>query len=50
MVIASPVVRVFVKKFLDEAKTIVARYSVRQTGGLNKGAASITDTTGKKGE
>ena len=36
MVIASPVVRVFVRKVLDKAKTIVARYSQRQTGGINK--------------
>ncbi|HHT05935.1 MAG TPA: ABC transporter permease [Hydrogenispora sp.] len=50
MVVASPVVRIFFKKVLDKARTIVARYSVRQTGGINKGAVSITDTTGKKGE
>lgn len=50
MVIASPVVRVFAGKFLDKAKRIVAGYSVRQTGGLNKAVASITDTTGKKEE
>lgn len=50
MVIASPVVRVFARKVLDKAKTIVASYSVRKTGGLNKAVVSITDTSGKKVE
>ena len=50
MVIASPVVRVFVRKALDKAKTIVARYSVRPTGGINKAAVSITDSSAKKEE
>ena len=48
MVIASPVVRVLARKVLNKAKTIVASYSVRQTGGLNNTVVSITDTTGKK--
>jgi len=50
MVIASPVVRVFVRKVLDKAKTIVVRYSERQTDGLNNAGISITDTPGKKEE
>lgn len=48
MVIASPVVRVFARKVLDKAKTIVAGYSVRKTGGLNNTAVSMTDTSGKE--
>ncbi len=48
MVIASPVVRVFARKVLDKAKTIVASYSVRKTGGLNNAVVSSTDTAGKK--
>jgi ribose/xylose/arabinose/galactoside ABC-type transport system permease subunit len=50
MVIASPVVRVFVRKVIDKAKTIVASYSERQTDGLNKAGVSITNTPGKKEE
>ncbi len=50
MVIASPVVRVSARKFLDKAKTFVAGYSVRQTGGLNKAVVSITDSSVKKEE
>ena len=50
MVIASPVVRVLVRKVLDKAKMIVARYSEPQTGGLSNAVVSMTDTTGKKEE
>ena len=50
MILASPVVRVFVGKFFDKEKTIVARYPVRPTGGINKAVVSITDTAGKKEE
>ena len=50
MVIASPVVRVFARKVLDKAKTIVASYSVHKTGGLNNTVISSTDTSGKKEE
>lgn len=48
MVLASPVVRVLIRKAIDKAKTIVSRYSERQTGGLNSAVVSITDTTGKE--
>jgi simple sugar transport system permease protein len=50
MVIASPVVRVFAGKVLNKAKTIVASYSVRKTGGLNKAMVASQDTSGKKVE
>src|SRR5690554_5214241 len=50
MALASPVVRVLVRKVFHKAKTIVAGYSVRQTGGLNNAVVSLTDTTGKKEE
>lgn len=48
MVLASPVVRVLIRKAIDKAKTIVSRYSERQTGGLDSAVVSITDTTGKE--
>ncbi|MCL6591433.1 MAG: ABC transporter permease, partial [Firmicutes bacterium] len=50
MVIASPVVRVFARKVLDKAKTIVAGYSVRKTGGLNNAVVASQDASGKKEE
>ncbi len=51
MVIASPVVRAFVRKVVDKAKTIVAANSVRKTVGLNKAVFFITDSSaGKKEE
>ena len=48
MVLASPVVRVLIRKALDKVKMIVSRYSERQTGGLDNAVVSITDTTGKE--
>jgi len=50
MVIASPVVRVFAKKVLYKAQTIVAGVTVRKTGGPNNAVVSDTDTSGKKEE
>jgi simple sugar transport system permease protein len=47
MVIASPVVRVFARKVLDKAKTIVTSNSV-PTGELKNAVVSSTDTSGKK--
>jgi galactofuranose transport system permease protein len=48
MVIASPVVRVFVRKFLDKTRIIAASITVRKTGGPNNAKVSNTDTSGKK--
>ena len=48
MVLASPVVRVLIRKALDKVKMIASRYSERQTGGLDNAVVSITDTTGKE--
>jgi len=48
MVIASPVVRALARELLDKARAIVTGYSARQTGGLNKAAVSITDSSAKK--
>ena len=50
MVIASPVARVFTRKLLDKAKTIVAGYSARKPGGPSNTVVSVTGSSAKEEE